>query len=72
MKIDWEEYAREEEAERLRAEGYRHAAEGYEHKACLNCGRHRVALRRNGLCVCDKCGWDQQKNDYDFWTIDRL
>lgn len=43
-----------EKEEMLLLDGYRHATEGYEEYACKNpnCGRHRVALRKNGKYIC--------------------
>jgi len=42
-------------------EGMRHATDSYTGEPCVNCGRNRVALRKNGRFVCEKCSWDQKR-----------
>ncbi len=33
---------------------------------CVKCGRNRVLKCNNGSRVCEKCEWDQDKNDYNW------
>lgn len=56
-----------EKEEMLLLDGYRHATDGYEENPCDNpeCGRYRVALRKNGKYICEKCCWDQRAMAYD-------
>lgn len=37
----------------------------YSPKECNNCGRLRVDVWENGDEICEKCNWDQDKNEYD-------
>lgn len=39
---------------------------GYINEECKNCGRQRVELWESGVKVCEKCNWDQDKEEYDF------
>ena len=52
----------EYEAERKKREGFR--AFDYTGNACKNCGRNRVMNCANGRHICEKCGWDADKNEY--------
>lgn len=38
---------------------------GYTDENCKNCGRLRVERWENGDEVCEKCGWDQNIEQYD-------
>lgn len=60
--IDWNEYDKQQEAERTKRDGFR--AENYTGNACANCGRNRVMNCVNGRHVCEKCGWDADRNEY--------
>jgi ribosomal protein L37AE/L43A len=47
--------------------GYR--SDSYSGESCKNCSRQRVMLCYNGRKICEKCGWDQEKNEYsDYLT----
>lgn len=37
---------------------------GYTGEECKNCGRVRVEQWENGDKVCEKCSWDQVKEEY--------
>lgn len=39
---------------------------GYTGDTCKNCKRVRVELWDNGNKICEKCFWDQDKNEYYF------
>lgn len=49
-------------ANRLRREGYRSL--DYTGKPCKKCQRNRVMNCRNGMHVCEKCGWDNDRDEY--------
>lgn len=36
----------------------------YLSEPCINCGRIRVELYTSGSKICEKCGFDQEKNDF--------
>jgi ribosomal protein L37AE/L43A len=38
---------------------------GYTDKECVNCGRLRVELWENGDKICEKCNWNQEKEEYE-------
>lgn len=40
--------------------------EGYDCEECKNCGRQRVEMYSNGSRICEKCGYDQDEDDYDY------
>jgi ribosomal protein L37AE/L43A len=52
----------QDQREQEERDGYK--SESYDGSSCNNCGRQRVMLCRNGKRVCEKCGWDQDKNVY--------
>lgn len=70
--INWEEYETEQREEADKCEGYRHASLAYEGGNCANRGRPRLARRKNGLLICDKCGWNQIAGEYDWHAVDHL
>lgn len=37
---------------------------GYTGENCINCGRLRVEKWSNGLRICEKCNYDQDKKEY--------
>lgn len=39
-------------------------AENYTGEKCINCGRNRVMNCLNGRHICEKCGWDADRNNY--------
>lgn len=45
---------------------------GYIDENCINCGRLRVELWDNGLKLCEKCNFDQDKQEYSIspWDIE--
>ena len=49
-------------ARRAKRDGYR--SEDYTGIACNHCGRYRVMNCKNGMHVCEKCGWDNDKKEY--------
>lgn len=55
------------EAEDLRRREMREGLrfDTYESQSCPNCGRTRVAKRKNGKRICEKCCWDIDENAYD-------
>ena len=40
--------------------------EGYSGENCKNCGRNRVEMYSSGKLICEKCGYDQDTEDYDY------
>lgn len=38
---------------------------GYSNVPCSNCNRVRVELWENGDRICEKCCWNQGKQEYD-------
>lgn len=60
--INWAQYVADWEAERKTREGFR--APDYTGNKCKNCGRNRVMNCVNGRHVCEKCGWDADRNEY--------
>jgi len=44
---------------------YRGKLIGYINKVCANCGRLRVELYENRDKICEKCNWNQDKNEYE-------
>lgn len=38
----------------------------YLDEECKKCGRMRVELWSNCEKICEKCNWDQDKNEYNF------
>ena len=53
---------RDDEAERKTREGFR--SFDYTGEPCKNCGRNRVMNCHNGRHICEKCGWDADRNEY--------
>lgn len=39
---------------------------GYTGNSCINCGRNRIIKYSKGKRICEKCGYDQDKKEYDF------
>lgn len=62
MAINLEQWDADDKAEREKREGFR--APDYTGENCKNCGRNRVMNCVNGRHVCEKCGWDADKNEY--------
>jgi ribosomal protein L37AE/L43A len=60
--FNWDEIDAAEAADRANREGYR--ALDYTGVDCTHCGRNRVMNCFNGKKVCEKCGWDNVKNEY--------
>lgn len=52
----------DDKAEREKRAGFR--AADYTGDKCKNCGRVRVMNCANGRHVCEKCGWDADRNEY--------
>jgi ribosomal protein L37AE/L43A len=42
----------------------------YDGTDCKHCGRERVMKCNNGRRVCEKCGWDQEADDYAYGYLD--
>jgi uncharacterized OB-fold protein len=38
---------------------------GYISEECKSCGRVRVELWENGDKICEKCGWNQDTEEYE-------
>lgn len=38
---------------------------GYSGEECKKCGRVRVELFENGDKICEKCGWNEVKEEYE-------
>ena len=58
----YEQMGADDEAERKTREGFR--SFDYTGEPCKNCGRNRVMNCHNGRHICEKCGWDADRNDY--------
>lgn len=64
-------YAEEQEREKREREGW-HGDYDNRETGCINCGRFRVIKCANGKRVCEKCGWDQEKNEQSDMPSDMI
>jgi len=60
--IDWDEIDREYLERQAKRAAYR--SSNYTGVDCKKCGRNRVMNCADGRHVCEKCGWDNDKNEY--------